>query len=87
MSKLIIIIALFVAFLIIKHLVNNPSRSKTLNDEQQESAGSDSLDHDSNYKKTVKCNYCGTHIPAAGAYLSGDEHYCDESHYKLGNSQ
>lgn len=82
MSKLFIIIGLLLAFLIIKHLINSASRSKTLNNNGNDSENSELLNQSTDYKNTVQCQYCGTHIPSATAYQSGDEHYCDESHYK-----
>lgn len=82
MSKLLIIIGLIAAFLIIKHLINNNPRSKTINGEQKNPQKQDSLNQSSEYKETVKCHYCGTHIPLATAFKSGDNHYCDKSHYE-----
>ena len=84
MSKLFIIIGLLLAFLIIKHLIKNKPRSKTLS--ESDSENSDLLDQATDYKNTVQCRYCGTHIPSATAYQSGDDHYCDESHYKKAKS-
>lgn len=82
MSKLLIIIGLVLAFLIIKNLINNKPRSKTLNKTSAESEQSDIVDQSANYKKTVQCLYCGTHIPLSSAYKTEDGHYCDESHFK-----
>lgn len=78
MSKLVIIIGLIIAFLIVKHLIASRSSSKTTNNTQDANDNPKSLD----YKDTVKCEYCGTHIPLANAYKQGNEHYCNEEHYK-----
>jgi len=78
MSKLVIIIGLIIGFFIVKHLINSRSGSKTINNKQEENGNSQSLD----YKDTVKCEYCGTHIPLANAYTQGNDHYCNEEHYK-----
>jgi len=65
-----------VAFIIIKHLIKNKPRSKTLNDTQDQNSSPDSLE----YKQTVQCGYCGTRIPLAGAFKTGEHYFCDESH-------
>lgn len=78
MSKLLIIIGLIVAFFILKHLIANRSGSKTVNASKSTNGSPQSLD----YKDTVQCEYCGTHIPLAIAYRQGDEHYCNEEHFK-----
>jgi len=76
MSKLFVIIALLVGFLIIKNLINNKTRSKNLNETRDATSQTESLD----YKQTVQCDYCGTHVPLATAYKSGEQYFCDESH-------
>ena len=76
MSKLVIIIGLVLAFFIIKHLINRGSGSKTAKD-QNKNGDPQHLE----YKDTVKCEYCGTHIPLADAYLQDKKHYCSEEHY------
>ena len=67
---LFIIIALALAFVIIKRLITTQSRSKTSNRPS-------TLD----YKNTVRCEHCGTHLPMATAYKADDKYYCDEKHY------
>ena len=78
MSKLVIIIGLVLAFFIIKHLINSKSGSKTANNERDKNGNPQQLD----YKDTVKCEYCGTHIPLVNAYSMEKKHYCDEEHYR-----
>ena len=67
---LFIIIAIVLAFIIIKRLISTQSRSKT-------SAQSNKLD----YKNTVRCEHCGTHVPMNTAYKADDKYYCNENHY------
>ena len=67
---LFIIIALALAFVIIKRLISTKSRSKT-------ASQPGTLD----YKNTVRCEHCGTHVPVATAYKTDDKYYCNESHY------
>lgn len=76
MSKLFIIIALIVALFIIKHLIDNKSRSKTSVGVRRKTGGSESLE----YMETVQCSFCGTHIPRTGAYQSDNHYFCDEAH-------
>ena len=83
MSKLVIIIGLVLAFFIIKHLINSRPASKSAGDEQDKNQGPQHLD----YKDTVKCEYCGTHIPLADAYSQEKRHYCNEEHYKKLNKK
>jgi hypothetical protein len=78
MSKLLIIIGLILAFFILKHLITNRSGSKPVSGKQSANGDTQSLD----YKDTVQCDYCGTHIPLANAFKQGEEHYCNEEHYK-----
>jgi len=67
---LFIIIAIALAFVIIKRLITTQSRSKT----SRRSATQ-------NYQNTVRCEKCGTHIPMDSAYKVDDKFYCNESHY------
>lgn len=83
MSKLLIIIGLILAFFILKHLIANRSGSKTVNENKSAKGDPQTLE----YKDTVQCEYCGTHIPLANAYKQGDEHFCNKEHYKKGKGQ
>lgn len=76
MSKLVIIIGLVVGFFIVKHLINGRPASKTTTSEKGKNGTPQHLD----YKDTVKCDYCGTHIPLAEAYTQEQQHYCNEEH-------
>lgn len=70
MRTLIIIVALILAVVIIKRLITTRSRSKKENP-------ADSLE----YKDTVRCEHCGTHIPVASALKMDDRFYCNKNHY------
>ena len=87
MSKLLIIIGLIAAFLIIKHLISSTPRSKTLNGAQKNSVDSESSGQPLEFKETVKCRYCGTHIPLATAYKNGDSYFCNESHFEKAKTE
>lgn len=70
MRTLIIILAIIIAAVIIKRLITTRSRSKKENQ-------SDSLE----YKDTVRCEHCGTHIPVLSALKVENRFYCNENHY------
>ena len=90
MRTLIIIIALLIAIVIIKRLIINRPRSTTNsapNGTTSNTTSSTTNDSDLDaldYKNTVQCNHCGTHIPAANAYKSGAYYFCNEAHFKKG---
>ena len=85
MRTLVIIIAIVMAAIIIKRLINTKSRSKTSDSHSNENSGQGSKSSETlSFNDTVKCGFCGTHIPALSAYKSGDKHYCDEAHSKKG---
>lgn len=70
MQKLLIIIAVIAAIIIIKRLITTPARSKT-----------SSQPEDPGYKNTVRCEYCGTHVPISSAYKAGGRFFCTKQHY------
>ena len=70
MRTLIIILAVVVALVIIKRLITTQSRSKK--DIQSESL---------EYKDTVRCEHCGTHVPVSSALKVDNRFYCNEEHY------
>ena len=70
MRTLIIILAIIVALVIRKRLITTQSRSKK--ESQPESL---------EYKDTVRCEHCGTHIPISSALNVDDHYYCNEEHY------
>ena len=70
MRTLIIILAIIAALVIIKRLITAQSRSK-------KDIRSESLE----YKDTVRCEHCGTHIPLSSALKVDDHFYCNEAHY------
>lgn len=81
MSKLLIIVALILAFVIIKNLIGSQSRSKTSKTGQDTGKSQNSLE----YEDTVQCEFCGTHIPKESAYVLEGRHYCNKAHSKEKN--
>jgi len=70
MRTLLIIIALALAALIIKRLISaKPRRKKPVQTQAAE------------YKPTVRCEFCGAHIPSGSALHSEDVSFCDNAHY------
>ncbi|MGD8559417.1 MAG: PP0621 family protein [Gammaproteobacteria bacterium] len=70
MRTLFVLIAIILAVVIIKRLITTQSRSKTTKQP-------DSLE----YKDTIRCAYCGTHMPPSSALKKGENYYCSEQHY------
>ena len=70
MRTLIIILALVMAAIIIKRLITTRSRSKKENQ-------SDTLE----FKDTVRCKHCGTHVAISSALKVDDQFYCNQDHY------
>ncbi|WP_455208725.1 PP0621 family protein [Kaarinaea lacus] len=70
MRTLIIIIAVILAVVIIKRLITTHSRSKKVSRSELPQ-----------YKKTVRCEHCGTHIPESSAFKVDNHVYCNENHY------
>ena len=64
---LLILIFLFIAAVIIKHLVNKP---RTKND-QPKKVKSETM---------VKCAHCNLHIPEADAIKQNGEFFCSDKH-------
>jgi len=70
MRTLLIIITLIVAALIIKRLISTKPRQKKAAKTQV-----------AEYTPTVRCQFCGAHIPSGTALNSGDAFFCDDNHY------
>lgn len=73
MRTLIIILAVIMAAVIIKRLITTRSRSKKV-------VQSNTLE---DYKDTVRCKHCGTHVPISSALKKDGHFYCNENHYLL----